>query len=71
MNLDDKEYFDRFGKVLDLNNKQINSVYNNLNDWLPKALNLIEISFLENGAKMKYKHQIEERSLLFLEASPT
>jgi len=66
-----KEYFDRFGKVLDLNNKQINSVYNNLNDWLPKALNLIEISFLENGAKMKYKHQIEERSLLFLEASPT
>ena len=41
-----KGYFDRFGNVLNLNEKQVNAVYKRLNKWLPKALEMINISFL-------------------------
>jgi len=55
-----KGYFDRFGKVLELNDKQINSVYNKLDAWLPKAIQLIEESFLNDKNKLLYKEQITQ-----------
>lgn len=56
-----KEYFDRFGIVLSLNNKQINAVYHQLINWLPKAQNLIDESFLNEQNKLNYKKLIIER----------
>ena len=61
-----KSYFDRFGRVLNLNQKQINVVYNKLEKWLPAAIDLIEISFLENDTKEDYSSLILERANLFL-----
>ena len=60
-----KEYFDRFGAVLDLNNKQINFVYKKLNDWLPAAIEFIELSFLNTQNKQQYKSLIKQRVRLF------
>ncbi len=57
----DKGYFDRFGEVLKLNEKQINSVYKKLNIWLPKAIQLIDSSFLNDNNKIQYQHLITER----------
>lgn len=62
----DKKYFDSLGEILDLNNKQINSVYNRLKKWLPEALNLIEISFLNEKAKINYKQLIVRRTATFI-----
>ncbi len=56
-----KGYFDRFGLVLELNNKQINAVYNKLDAWLPKAIQLIEESFLNDKNKLQYKELITQR----------
>lgn len=61
-----KEYFDEFGKVLKLNDKQINSVYRNLNSWLPGAMQLIDISFLNENYKTQYKELITQRVRIFL-----
>jgi len=61
-----KGYFDRFGKVLKLNDKQINSVYKKLNSWLPLATQLIDISFLNEKNKALYKELITQRSRLFI-----
>lgn len=61
-----KTYFDRFGKILALNNKQINAVYKRLRQWLPEAIELIERSFLSNEHKMQYAQQIKERSNVFI-----
>ena len=61
----DKGYFDRFGNVLNLNEKQINAVYKRLNKWLPKALEMIDISFLKEEYKMTYKELIVQRIKLF------
>ena len=60
-----KNYFDRFGVVLKLNEKQINSVYLKLNNWLPNALLLINASFLNNKNKLQYKKLITQRVSLF------
>ena len=60
-----KDYFDRFGFNLKLNNKQINSVYDKLWDWYPKALQLIDISFLNDQNKVLYKNLISKRANLF------
>jgi serine/threonine-protein kinase HipA len=60
-----KEYFDRFGTVLNLNNKQINTVYHQLSNWLPKAKNLIDESFLNEQNKLNYKTLIIDRVNLF------
>jgi serine/threonine-protein kinase HipA len=60
-----KNYFDRFGVVLKLNNKQIHSVYTKLNTWLPKALSLIDASFLNKKNKLQYKEIILQRVSLF------
>lgn len=61
-----KGYFDRFGAVLDLNNKQIGFVYKNIIEWLPAALKMIDDSFLNNTNKIKYKKLIKERVSLFI-----
>jgi serine/threonine-protein kinase HipA len=60
-----KEYFDRFGAVLDLNKKQIQFVYKKLADWLPAAFQLIDSSFLHQKNKQQYKSLIQQRLNLF------
>ncbi|CAA9195820.1 hypothetical protein FLACOL7796_00813 [Flavobacterium collinsii] len=61
-----KLYFDRFGSTLNLNPKQINITYRNLNSWLPKAIELIGISFLEQDLKSQYQELITKRTKLFV-----
>jgi serine/threonine-protein kinase HipA len=61
-----KGYFDRFGEVLELNEKQINSTYKKLDAWLPKAIQLIEMSFLNDLNKLHYKELIIQRVKLFI-----
>lgn len=56
-----KEYFDRFGSGLKLNGKQINAVYKGLVKWLPKATQLIGMSFLTEDHKNSYKDLITQR----------
>ena len=51
----DKGYFNRFGAVLKLNEKQINTIYKKLNTWLPQALELIDISFIDDNKKTNFK----------------
>ena len=60
-----KEYFDRFGAILDLNIKQIQFVYKKLADWLPAAFQLIDSSFLYQKNKQQYKSLIQQRVNLF------
>jgi len=62
-----KGYFDQFGKVLKLNDKQIISVYRKLDSWLPRAKQLINVSFLNENYKVQYKELITQRVGLFLE----
>lgn len=54
-------YFDRFGKVLALNDKQVRSVYKRLEQWLPKAINLIDASFLNEENRLVYKDFVTTR----------
>jgi serine/threonine-protein kinase HipA len=61
-----KAYFDRFGENLKLNKKQIKGVYKRLQNWVPKALNLIEKSFLSPDNKIKYSKLVKERTNTFL-----
>ena len=61
-----KGYFDRFGAVLKLNDKQINSVYKRLDNWLTKAVKLIDASFLNEQNKLQYKKLIIEHVNLFI-----
>jgi serine/threonine-protein kinase HipA len=60
-----KDYFDRFGFVLQLNERQVKSVYNKVEKWLPQALILIDKSFLEDSLKKQYKIVVEERVNIF------
>jgi serine/threonine-protein kinase HipA len=53
-----KEYFDQLGIVLKLNEKQIKGVYKRLQKWLPKALTLIEKSFLNEDLKKEYEEKV-------------
>jgi serine/threonine-protein kinase HipA len=62
-----KGYFDRFGSALKLNEKQINAVYKRLEKWLPKAILLIDNSFLNEQRKSDYKKLITKRTTLFTE----
>lgn len=57
-----KDYFDRFGSVLSLNDKQINAVYKRLKKWLPEAIKLIDRSFLKEDYRTAYKELITQRS---------
>ncbi len=61
----DKSYFDRFAKVLQLNNKQISGVYKRFGKWLPEAIQLIDSSFLTEENKNAYKELITQRVMLF------
>lgn len=62
-----KGYFDRLGLVLELNDKQIQSVYKKLNLWLPKAIKLIDDSFLNDQHKLNYKTLITQRVNLLIQ----
>lgn len=53
-----KGYFDRFGEVLKLNEKQVAGVYRRLGKWIPKAIALIEKSFLSEDLKKAYKERV-------------
>jgi serine/threonine-protein kinase HipA len=61
-----KGYFNRFGEILKLNEKQINSVFKKLDTWLPKAIQLIDISFLNDNHKVEYKNLITQRVNILL-----
>ena len=56
-----KSYFDRFGNVLKLNEKQINAVYKRLVKWLPEATKLIEISFVTEENRIAYTYLVTNR----------
>ena len=60
-----KGYFDQLALVLNLNEKQTKGVYKKLQKWLPLAIQLIEISFLEAEFQESYKKLITERAKLF------
>ena len=51
-------YFDRFGEVLKLNEKQVAGVYRRLAKWTPKAIALIEKSFLSEDLKKAYIERV-------------
>lgn len=57
-----KGYFDQLALVLNLNEKQTKGVYKKLQKWLPLAIQLIEISFLEAELQESYKKLITERT---------
>jgi serine/threonine-protein kinase HipA len=61
-----KGYFTQFGELLNLNEKQINSVFKKLDTWLPKAIQLIDSSFLNDHNKVAYKNLITQRVNSFL-----
>ena len=49
-----RAYFESFGKHLELNNKQIQSVFKRIERWVPKAQQLINKSFLPEYLKLEY-----------------
>ena len=55
-----KKYFQRFALNLQLNEKQINSVFNRISNWYPKAEDLIQNSFLSDDFKKDYSDTIKE-----------
>ncbi len=61
-----KGYFDRFGAVLKLNDKQINAVYKRLLKWKPAAFDLIDNSFLSSELQIEYKKLISNRVEMFI-----
>jgi serine/threonine-protein kinase HipA len=58
------EHFERLGRNLELNDKQINGVINRFEKNKPKALKWIDNSFLSSDYKQKYKTLLEERYLI-------
>lgn len=60
-----KRYFDQLGNVLELNEKQIGSVYNRIHPWLLDATHLIGLSFLNETAKKEYTCLIAKRARIF------
>lgn len=59
-----KDHFERFGKVLDLNNKQIENVFKRFIQNKPKAIKWIDNSFLSEEFKTRYKAVLEQRYLV-------
>ena len=53
-----KGYFDRLGEVLKLNEKQVAGVNKRLGKWIPKAIALIDKSFLSEDLKKAYKERV-------------
>jgi serine/threonine-protein kinase HipA len=60
-----KAYFDRLGANLSLTEKQLNG-YKRVSKWLPKAIELIDRSFLSVERQEAYKDLIVKRASLFL-----
>ena len=58
------EHFERLGRNLELNDKQINGVVKRFEKNKPKALKWIDNSFLSSDYKQKYKTLLEERYLI-------
>ncbi len=56
-----KGYFDRLGEVLQLNDKQLTTVYKKLPKWLPKASRLINSSFLDAERQKRFTELIIQR----------
>ena len=59
-----KDHFERFGKGLDLNDKQIESVFKRFVQNKPVAIEWIDNSFLSEEFKNRYKAVIEQRYLV-------
>src|SRR5690606_3490007 len=49
-----RKYFEIFASVLQLNEKQMNSVFNRISKWVPKAEKLIQESFLTKELQADY-----------------
>jgi serine/threonine-protein kinase HipA len=58
------EHFERLGRNLGLNDKQINGVIKRFQKNKPKAIKWIDNSFLSSDYKQKYKTLLEERYLI-------
>lgn len=58
------EHFERLGRNLELNDKQINGVIKRFQKNKPKAIKWIDNSFLSSDYKQKYKTLLEERYLI-------
>ena len=56
-----RNYFVRFGNRLGITEKQINGVFNRMIKNKPRAIELIEKSFLSSKMKMAYKETLESR----------
>lgn len=60
------EHFERLGKMLELNDKQIRSIGKRFRKNKPVAIEWIDNSFLSSAYKEKYKNLLEERyAILF------
>jgi serine/threonine-protein kinase HipA len=59
-----KDHFERFGKGLDLNDKQIESVFKRFMHNKPVAIEWIDNSFLSEEFKNRYKAVLEQRYLV-------
>lgn len=62
----DKGFFDRFAHVLKLNDKQMNTVYKRLMKWLPEAIQLIDMSFLNEEHRTSYIELVNRRVKQFI-----
>lgn len=58
-----RENFERLGKILELNDKQIDGVFKRFVNNKPLAIEWIDNSFLSNDFKEKYKALLEEKYL--------
>lgn len=56
-----RKYFERFAATLQLNEKQMNSVFNRISKWTPKAEKLIQESFLTEELKAGYLKSIHRQ----------
>lgn len=56
-----RKYFERFASVLQLNEKQMSSVFKRISKWLPKAEKLIQNSFLTEELKVVYLNTMKEK----------
>ncbi len=56
-----KEHFERFGKGLELSDKQIQGVFKRMQKYKPKAIEWIDKSFLSEKMKTAYKNTLETR----------
>ena len=53
--------FERFAFALQLNEKQMNSVFNRISEWIPKAEKLIQESFLTKELQANYIKSIKRQ----------